>query len=223
MSSSNGEPRPLDRRTRASVEAYDAHAEAYQGFWRDRRPRDAIRKFASMAGRGARVLDVACGPALDIRPLRDVGLEVVAGDLSAQAMALGHVLFPKKPLARWDYRRLPFADAVFAGIWAPAALQHLPRAEIRGTLGELRRVQGSGPIFVTFRQGRSDLVEVEDPPAGTVFATHVNEGELEALLAEQGYAHVEVEQRPDPLERSDVTWLYGWGRLESSKGSRARR
>lgn len=214
MSSNSGQAPPLDPRTRASVETYDQHAQEYQRFWRERRPRDAIRRFASMAGRGARVLDLACGPALDVRLLRDQGLDVVAGDLSDQAMALGHVLFPKKPLARWDYRNLPFPDGVFAGVWAPAALQHLPRAEIRTTLGELRRVHASGPIFATFRRGASDLVEVEDPPAGIVYATQVSGDELEALLLEQGYTRVEVEERPDPLERPDVTWLYGWGRLE---------
>ncbi|MDQ3974575.1 MAG: class I SAM-dependent methyltransferase [Actinomycetota bacterium] len=198
---------------RSTVAAYDAAASDYFDHWRHRRALDAVRKFALLAGRGARVLDVACGPGLDLRVLRDAGLKVVAGDLSHEAMRISKTLFPKGCLARWDLRRLPFPAAVFDGVWAPAALQHLPRAGIRSALAELRRVQRAGPLFASFRLGAGDLEPVEDPPAGVVYATTVSEDELRALLAAAGYGEVEVEPRPDPLGRP-VTWLYGWGRLE---------
>lgn len=203
----------LDPRMRRTIAAYDAAAEEYQEDWKERRPRDAVRKFAGMAGRGARVLDVAAGPALDLRLLRDAGLEIAAGDLSQECMRVGHLMFPKGALARWDFRQLPFADDQFGGIWAPAALQHLPRNEIRPALDELTRVQASGPIFLTFREGSGDLEIVEDPPAGKVHATTISADELRALLLAAGYREVEVETRPDPLERRDVTWLYGWGQM----------
>ncbi|HUH06880.1 MAG TPA: class I SAM-dependent methyltransferase [Egibacteraceae bacterium] len=196
-----------------TIAAYDRAASAYQSEWKQRRPLDAVRKFAALAGRGARVIDVACGPALDVRALRDVGLQVVAGDLSHESMRIGKELFPKGSLARWDYRRLPFLDEVFDGVWAPAALQHLPRALMRPALAELRRVHGSGPIFVTFREGAGDLEPIEDPPAEVVYATTVSAEELTALLLDAGYKEVEVEARPDPLGRREVTWLYGWGRV----------
>jgi ubiquinone/menaquinone biosynthesis C-methylase UbiE len=194
-----------------TVEAYDAAAAEYQVAWRDRRPMDAVRKFSGMAGRQARVCDIACGPALDLRWLRDQGLKVVAGDLSWSSMRLGKTLFPKGSLVCWDYRRLPFKNRTFEGMWAPAALQHLPRAHIRAALAEVRRVHRCGPIFVTFREGSTDLQVVDDPPAGKVWAISVTAAELYALLLDAGYADVEIERRPDPLGRPDVTWLYGWG------------
>jgi ubiquinone/menaquinone biosynthesis C-methylase UbiE len=200
----------LDRMAQ-TVDAYDLAAVAYQEVWKDQRPLDAIRKFAGMAGHRARVCDVACGPALDLRWLRDQGLKVVGGDLSQQSVQLAKLLFPKGRIARWDYRRLPFGDRAFDGVWAPAALQHLPRAQIRPAFAELRRVQRRGPIFITFREGSSDLVPVEDPPAGAVWAISVTTEELYALLLDAGYTDVEIERRPDPLGREDVTWLYGWG------------
>ena len=206
----------MDPRAQESIAAYDATAAAYQEHWREHRPLDAVRKFAVLAGRGARVIDVACGPVLDVRLLRDAGLQVVAGDRSAAVMQLGQTLFPKKPLARWDYRRLPFPDDTFGGVWAPAALQHVPRVEMRAALAELRRVHRTGPIFLTFREGSGDLEAVEDPPAGTVYATTVTPDELKALLLDRGYTEVEVESRPDPFDRADVTWLYGWGRLSGA-------
>ncbi|MDQ3344610.1 MAG: SAM-dependent methyltransferase, partial [Actinomycetota bacterium] len=63
-------------RITATVARYDAVAAEYQEAWRQHRPLDAIRKFAALAGRGGIVLDPACGPALDVRLLRDAGLTV---------------------------------------------------------------------------------------------------------------------------------------------------
>jgi ubiquinone/menaquinone biosynthesis C-methylase UbiE len=209
------DPQTDDPRTRQSVAAYGEAAEHYQQQWGDRRPLDAVRRFAALAGRGARVLDVAAGPALDMRVLRDAGLRVVAGDLAGEAVALAKMLHPKGLIARWDLRRLPFGSDVFSGVWAPAALQHLPRAGIRPALAELRRVHAAGPIFVTFREGAGDLEPVDDPPTAGVYATTVTADELRALLLDAGYTQVEVESRPDPLGRADVTWLYGWGILTS--------
>lgn len=202
----------MDERIASSVAAYDEAAEAYQEQMSERRPLDAVRKFAGLAGRGAWVLDVACGPVLDVRALRDAGLRVVAGDRSHESMRIGKVLFPKGALARWDFRRLPFADGTFGGVWAHAALQHLPRSQMRAGLAELRRVQRTGPIFVSFREGSADLEPLEDPPAGRVYATTVSVEELRALILDAGYVEVEVDVRADPNGRPG-TWLYGFGRL----------
>lgn len=199
---------------RADIAAYDEAATEYHAFWKEQRPFDAIRRFGRLAGRGALVLDVAAGPALDVRALRDTGLTVVAGDHSHASMRIGQVLHPKRPIGEWDFRRLPFADATFGGIWAPAALQHLPRRELRAGFGELRRVHDHGPIFVMFRLGSGDLEPVDDPPVGTVHATSLMPEEITALLLEQGYHTIETEERADPLDRPDLTWLYAWGRLD---------
>src|SRR5688572_8976141 len=164
---------PSDPRVVATVAAYDQHAAGYHELWRQRRPLDAIRKFLALAGRGARVLDVACGPALDVRLLSDGGVKVFAGDLSHELLRLSKTFYPRGAIARWDMRRLPFPDRVFGGVWAPSALEHLPRGHLRPTLRELRRVQRAGPLFVSFRDGAGDLAPVEEPSLGTVHVTSV--------------------------------------------------
>lgn len=206
--SDGGDPRIL-----ATVEAYDACPEAYQAQWLDHRPRAALRRFSRVAGRGARVLDVACGPALDVRALRDAGLLVVAGDRAPAVVAHAALLHPKRPLAVWDFRCLPFADQTFGGIWAPAALQHVERARLRRAFAEIRRVHAAGPIFVTFREGDGDLAALEDGPAGAVHITSIAADQLKALLLDQRYRDVEVERHPDPLGRPGIVWLHGWGLL----------
>lgn len=202
----------MDPRTQDTIAAYGRAAQEYHDLWKERRPLDAVRTFGMLAGRNATVIDVACGPALDVRVLRDQGLVVVAGDRNEELMRIGHMLFPKRPLARWDFRCLPFADDTFEGVWAAAALQHLPRREMRAALGELRRVHRRGPIFISFREGRGDLELVDEPVVGEVYLTTVSGDELKALLLDQGYQQVEIQSRPDPLGRSDVSWVYGWGR-----------
>ncbi|MEE8601273.1 class I SAM-dependent methyltransferase [Euzebya tangerina] len=200
----------MDALLRATVNTYDACAEEYLAAWKDRRPRDSARTFARMAGDGALVLDVAGGPGVDVRLLRDVGLKAASGDLSSECMRVARTFFPKGLLARWDYRSLPFADNQFSGIWAPAALQHLPRRAILPAMREFRRVQATGPIFVTFPEGESDMAPMEDPPAGMVQVTSVTPEELQALLLRLGYVDVEVESRPDPRGIAQ-RWSYGVG------------
>jgi SAM-dependent methyltransferase len=203
----------VDNRLVQTQTAYDADPAGYQQYWRTHRPLDAIRKFSARAGRGGRVLDVAAGPGLDLRLLRDAGLRVFGGDLSHPSMKVAVTLFPKGALAQWDYRRLPFPDDVFDGIWASAALQHVPRAQVRRVLAEWCRVQRGGPIFVSMREGNGDLEVIDEPPIGPVHATTVTAEELRALLLDAGYTAVEVEPRPDLLGRSDVTWLHAFGSL----------
>ena len=200
----------MDELLRATVNTYDACAEEYLQAWKDRRPRDSARTFARMAGDGALVLDVAGGPGVDVRLLRDMGLKAASGDLSAECMRVARTFFPKGLLARWDYRSLPFADDQFSGIWAPAALQHLPRRAILPAMREFRRVQATGPIFVTFPEGESDMAPMEDPPAGMVQVTSITPEELQALLLRIGYVDVEVESRPDPRGIAR-RWSYGVG------------
>ena len=45
-----------------------------------------------------------------------------------------------------DLRALPFADASFDGVWACAALVHLPEADAVGAMAELARVAKPGAL-----------------------------------------------------------------------------
>ena len=119
----------LDERTLASIAAYDAHAAAYRSSLRLLRPVADARRFADRARRGDLVLDACCGPANDLRMLRDTGLVPVGADLSLGALTEARSLLPFDPLVQAPVHDLPFRPRSFSGLWLSSAFTHLPRDE----------------------------------------------------------------------------------------------
>lgn len=201
----------VDQYSLTSARAYNGYAGEYLNIWADKRPAGIARRFAQQAGPKAVVLDVASGPGLDVRLLRDEGLRPVSGDLSFGVMQVAQTHHPRGLLACWDFHRLPFADNTFDGIWAPGALQHLPRAAFLPVLKEWMRVQARGPIVISVPEGNEDLGSFEDPPVpGRLMASKCTADQLQSLLLRLGYVGVEVEVRLDP--RGTATrWVHAWG------------
>lgn len=189
----------LDERTLSSVAAYDEHARAYQESLRLRRPVADVRRFAAHTRRGDLVLDAGCGPANDLRLLRDAGVHSVGVDLSLGALREARMLLPRHPLVRAPLDRLPFRPRSFAGLWLSGAFTHLARADWRATFGAVLEHLDRGPIYFSCPRGDRDLAPVEDPVLGDVFVSAATETEVEALLTSHGVKDLTVEIRPDPI------------------------
>lgn len=203
----------LDGRTSSSIAAYDEHARAYQEHLRLRRPAADVRRFASYANRGDLVLDVGCGPANDLRLLRDAGLHPVGIDLSIGALKEARVLLPRHPLVRAPFADPPFRDRVFGGLWMSAAFSHLPRAEWGGTLERLLRTLAAGPVYFSCHLGEGDLEPETHPVLGAVHVSSARPEEVEALLVSNGVTELLVEERPDPHEDLRRPWVVALGRV----------
>lgn len=203
----------LDERTLASVAAYDAHARAYQTSLRLKRPVADVRRFAAFAARDALVLDAGCGPANDLRLLRDAGVHPVGLDLSMGALEEARMLLPRHPLVRAPLHDPPFRPRAFGGLWLSSTFTHLPRAAWRETFAGLLALLDEGPVYVSALRGDADLARVEDPVLGEVFVSEVVEQELEALLASHGLSDLTVEVRPDPILDRRRPWVVALGRL----------
>ncbi|HEX2027958.1 MAG TPA: class I SAM-dependent methyltransferase [Nitriliruptorales bacterium] len=202
----------LDERTRESIAAYDQNPRAYQEALRRRRPIRDIRRFAALAGPGARVLDVGCGPASDLRNLMDVGLHPVGVDLSMGALLEARLLLPRLALVRAPFDRLPFRPGSFGGLWLSAAFVHLPRGLWRETFARLMEVLDRGPVHFSCVRGMADLAPVDDPVLGRVYRSDATEDEVEALLTSHGLRDVQIELRPDPFLDRKRMWVVGLGR-----------
>lgn len=189
----------LDERTLRSVAAYDQHAREYQESLRLRRPVADVRRFAAHATRGDLVLDAGCGPANDLRLLRDAGVHPVGVDLSLGALQEARMLLPRHPLVRAPLDRLPFRPRSFGGLWLSGSFTHLPRSAWRPTFARLLEFLADGPVYLSCVRGTGDLEPVDDPVLGEVFVSGAVEAEVESLLASHGVRDLTVEVRPDPI------------------------
>lgn len=203
----------LDERTRASVAAYDAHAREYQAALRLKRPVADVRRFADMAKRDDLVLDAGCGPATDLRLLRDAGVHPVGVDLALGALREARMLLPRHPLVQAPIQALPFRARSFGGLWLSGSLTNLPRGRWRETFASLLDLLDSGPVYLACYRGTRDLVEVDDPVLGRLYVSEATEGELEALFASHGLTEVSIEVRPDPILDRRRLWVVALGRF----------
>lgn len=203
----------LDERTLASIAAYDEHARAYQESLRLKRPVADVRRFAAFAARDDLVLDAGCGPANDLRLLRDAGVHPVGVDLSLGALREARMLLPRHPLVRAPLDQLPFRPRSFGGLWISGGFSHLPRGAWRGTFAALLPLLARGPVYFACYRGTGDLRRVDDPVLGTVYVSEATEQEVEALLGSHGLVDLTVEVRPDPISDRRRPWVVALGRL----------
>ena len=105
-------------------------------------------------GKGARVLDLACGTGDLARELRHRGLFAVGTDLSEGMLTAAHDT--DSPLVMGDAAQLPLADASFDGVVSGFALRNI--AELQRAFDECGRIIRP--------HGRLALLEV-DRPANT--------------------------------------------------------
>lgn len=166
-----------------------------------------------MAQRDDLVLDAGCGPANDLRLLRDAGVHPVGLDLSTGALAEARMLLPRHPLVRAPLHDPPFRPRSFGGLWLSSAMTHLPRAAWRPTFAHLLTFLDEGPVYFSCLRGDADLEPVDDPVLGRVYVSAAAEAEVEALLSSHGLTDVAVEVRPDPILDRRRPWVVALGRL----------
>ncbi len=208
----------LDERTRSSIAAYDEHARAYQESLRLRRPVADVRRFAALARRGDLVLDAGCGPANDLRLLRDAGVHPVGVDLSLGALREARMLLPRHPLVQAPLDDLPFVPRSFGGLWLSGSFTHLPRASWRPTFAALLDHLDEGPVYLAAYRGTADLAPVDDPVLGAIHVSAVTEVEVTALCRSHGLTDLSVEVRPDPIVDRARLWVVALGVLRRSGG-----
>jgi SAM-dependent methyltransferase len=202
----------LDGRTRASVAAYDEHARAYQESLRLKRPVADVRRFAAFARRDDLVLDAGCGPANDLRLLRDAGVHPVGLDLSFGALREARMLLPRHPLVRAPLHLAPFTPRSFGGLWISGGFTHLPKGDWAETFALLLELVDRGPVYFACYRGEADLQPIEDPVLGEVHVSEGTERDVAQLYAAHGLVDVTLEIRPDPIQDRRRPWVVALGR-----------
>jgi SAM-dependent methyltransferase len=114
--------------------------------------------------RQATVLELGCGGGRDTRYLTAMGLKVIAGDYSPQALKLCRQSAPLADVRLIDLREpLPFADGAFPLVLASLCLHFFPWSGTVAIMEELRRCLAAGGFLLLRVNSTRDLRQ--DGPA----------------------------------------------------------
>ena len=176
----------MDDPVARTVATYESHPDAF-----DYLAEESVYDWKGQSFRerlsGPRVLDVGCGPGADLDAMVGDDLTPVGLDRTGRFLADVRGRVPAASTVRGDMRALPLADGSVDGVWCCAALLHLPRAAIPGTLAEFARVTRSGgPLYVSVVAGTGTEFRRGGHGAGRFF-TFFEASELRGLLSDAGY------------------------------------
>ena len=155
---------------------------------------------------GARVCDLACGPARDGARFAAAGYSVVGMDRS-RGMLAGVPGSLRGRLVQADMRDLPFPRAAFDGVWCAAALLHVPEGETTRVLVGIRAVLRRGGVLalVTALGEGSRFEAVPYAPEETRWFVYRLQPRLEEQIESCGFA-IGCSERI-PLSRHWLTTL----------------
>lgn len=198
------DPENLAEIARRTLAHYDARAE---DFWEGTRDHDVSQNVAALLDHveGAppfHVLDLGCGPGRDLATFAKLGHVAVGVEGAARfvAMARAH-----SGCEVWhqDFLRLDLPAARFDGVFANAALFHVPRRELPRVLGELRAtLKPGGVLFSSNPRGRDE----EGWNRGRWGAYHRLET-WRGYLTAAGFVELTHYYRPPGLPRERQPWL----------------
>ena len=198
------DPSDLRKVSDGTLDHYEKRAE---DFWLGTREHDVSQNIAALLrhieGRPPfAILDLGCGPGRDLKSFAALGHVAVGleGSPRFAAMARAH-----SGCEVWeqDFLRLALPAGGFDGVFANAALFHVPAQELPRVLRELRAaLKPHGVLFSSNPRGHNE----EGWNRGRYGAYH----DLEAwrgYLAQAGFTELEHYYRPAGLPREQQPWL----------------
>ena len=136
-----------------TLQFYRNNAQSYADW--AKAPSTRLRGFLALLPPGASILELGCGAGNHSAVILGEGFKVRATDGSPEMAAiaarrLGH------PVEAMLFDQLDAHEA-YDGVWASACLLHVPRDELAGILGRIRRaLKPSGVFYASFKVGASD-------------------------------------------------------------------
>jgi SAM-dependent methyltransferase len=194
----------LARIASVTLDHYEQRAEE---FWRGTRDHDVSQNIAELLRHieGAppfTILDLGCGPGRDLKALSALGHVAVGleGAPRFAAMAREH---SGCEVLEQDFLTLKLPQGRFDGVFANAALFHVPSQELPRVLAELRAaLKPRGVLFSSNPHGRNE----EGWNRGRYGAYHDLET-WRGYLSAAGFVELNHYYRPAGLPREQQPWL----------------
>lgn len=194
----------LEHITRVTLEHYDQGAE---DFWEGTRAHDVSQNIAALLQHieGAppyTILDFGCGPGRDLEVFTQLGHTAIGLEGAAQfaSMARAH-----SGCVVWqqDFLRLDLPQQHFDGVFANAALFHVPGQELPRVLRDLHAsLKPGGVLFSSNPRGKND----EGWNRGRYGAYH-DLATWRRYLTAAGFDELTHYYRPPGLPREQQPWL----------------
>jgi SAM-dependent methyltransferase len=194
----------MDEVSRLTLAHYDQRAEE---FWRGTRGHDVRQNVEALleaiqSPPPFSILDLGCGPGRDLKTFKDLGHEAVGLEGSARFAAMAREYSGCEVLEQ-DFLKLDLPPARFDGVFANAALFHVPSLELPRVLRELHTtLKPGGVLFSSNPRGANE----EGWNRGRYGAYHDLETWRRYLTA-AGYAELSHYYRPPGLPREQQPWL----------------
>jgi SAM-dependent methyltransferase len=205
----------LDQLADRTLEDYRRRAESFREGTRDH---DVSQNIAALlehivASPPFTILDFGCGPGRDLAAFtqlghRAIGLEGAAPFVAMAREATGCEVWQQ------DFLKLDLPDRYFDGIFANAALFHVPTQELPRVLRELRgALKPEGVLFSSNPRGSDE----EEWKRGRFGAFHRLET-WRRYVTEAGFVELAHYYRPTGLPREQQPWLATvWRRADDAR------
>ena len=186
-----------------TLDHYNGQAEAFRDATRDH---DVQQNIDALLTRiegtpPFAILDFGCGPGRDLRTLASLGHLAVGLDGAARFVAMAR----EGGCEVWeqDFLRLELPPERFDGVFANAALFHVPTAALPRVLGELRAtLKPRGVLFASNPHGRDE----EGWNRGRYGAYH-DPKTWSRYMTDAGFDLLDQYYRPAGLPRDRQPWL----------------
>jgi SAM-dependent methyltransferase len=194
----------LETIARRTLDHYDRHAEE---FWRGTRDHDVAQNIDALLRHieGAApytLLDFGCGPGRDLKAFVDRGHVAIGLEGSARFAAMARA-YSGCEVWQQDFLGLDLPADRFDGIFANAALFHVPGAELPRVLLELHAaLKRGGVLFSSNPRGDN-----EEGWNGERYGAYHDIAAWRRYLAAAGFVELEHYYRPAGLPREQQPWL----------------
>ena len=192
---------------RATLDVYDARAADYADMVKKPEPNRHLTDFIDALPKGARVLDLGCGPGGSAAEMQKAGLRVDAWDASDEMAKLGKAIGVNIRVAGFDALT---AQSAYDGIYANFSLLHAPKADMQGHLARIASALRPGGLFhIGMKTGTGEKRDT----IGRFYA-YYTDAELTGLLAENGLTVLSRETGMDSgLDGVKAPWIIMRARL----------
>ncbi|MCH9020336.1 MAG: methyltransferase domain-containing protein [Proteobacteria bacterium] len=148
------------------------------------------------------ILDLGCGPGRDLRYFRSLGHDATGLDGSMELVSMAR-RYSGCDVLHQDFLAMKLPASRFDGVFANAALFHVPSQELPRVLGELRAaLKPRGVLFCSNPRGRN-----EEGWSGDRYSCFFDLRTWRALARDVGFLEVTHYYRPPGLPRDEQMWL----------------